>query len=301
MLRAPAEYEVLTVTPSHDGVCAKHKIMRGSRHSAGMTRCTGAFSLVELSIVLVILGLLVGGVLSGQSLIRAAELRSLSAQHQTITASIFSFRDKYFALPGDMTNATQFWGAAHATPATCRTTASTSALTCDGNGDGQIQTADGGTTFSETFRAWQHLANAGLIEGQYTGVAASGGDLFNAIPGTNVPRTRVPNGGWSFTWWQNWVGDPNAFDGPYGNIIMLGARNTAGGGSITHAPFLKGEEAWNLDTKLDDGKVAFGAIRGFKTSSSNAPNCATTSVSTTAEYNLANPAMTCALVLIPGY
>ena len=69
-----------------------------------------AFSLVELSIVLVILGLLTGGILSGQSLIRAAELRSVTTEYSRYTAATYSFRDKYFALPGDMSNAESFWG-----------------------------------------------------------------------------------------------------------------------------------------------------------------------------------------------
>ena len=77
------------------------------------------FSLVELSIVLVILGLLTGGILAGQSLIRAAELRSVATESQRYMAALNSFRDKYFALPGDMANATAFWGAQNATPATC--------------------------------------------------------------------------------------------------------------------------------------------------------------------------------------
>lgn len=70
------------------------------------------FSLVELSIVLVILGLLTGGILSGQSLIRAAELRSVVTDIQQIQTSIYSFRDRYMALPGDMKDATDFWGIA---------------------------------------------------------------------------------------------------------------------------------------------------------------------------------------------
>ena len=59
------------------------------------------FSLVELSIVLVILGLLTGGILAGQSLIRAAELRSISTDYSRYIAAVQAFRDKYFALPGD--------------------------------------------------------------------------------------------------------------------------------------------------------------------------------------------------------
>ena len=68
------------------------------------------FSLVELSIVLVILGLLTGGILAGQSLIRASELRAVSTEFQRYVAAVNTFRDKYFMLPGDMSNATAFWG-----------------------------------------------------------------------------------------------------------------------------------------------------------------------------------------------
>jgi prepilin-type N-terminal cleavage/methylation domain-containing protein len=73
------------------------------------TSAKSAFSLVELSIVLVILGLLVGGVLAGQSLIRAAQLRAVTAQVGQYAAASKTFRDKYFALPGDLPNATSFW------------------------------------------------------------------------------------------------------------------------------------------------------------------------------------------------
>ena len=69
------------------------------------TRKNQGFTLVELSIVLVILGLLVGGVLTGQSLIRAAELRTVSTQYATFSTAVNTFRDKYFTIPGDMTNA----------------------------------------------------------------------------------------------------------------------------------------------------------------------------------------------------
>ena len=68
------------------------------------------FSLVELSIVLVILGLLTGGILTGQSLIRAAELRSVTTEFQKYQTAMMTFRDRYMALPGDMRNATAFLG-----------------------------------------------------------------------------------------------------------------------------------------------------------------------------------------------
>ncbi len=257
-----------------------------------MTTSRG-FSLVELSIVLVILGLLVGGVLTGQSLIRAAELRSVTTEFQKYQAAVNTFRDKYFALPGDMTNATAFWGAAHATPATCRTTASTTTATCDGNGDGNITSMDGGTTYSEYFRAWQQLANARLIEGQYTGIAGSG-SAAHTIPGTNAPRPKMGSAGWGFAFlFPALAADPNFFEGSYGNFLFFGGANATGDPNVA---LLKPEEQWNIDTKMDDGKPGYGRVRSLEVH----VNCNTTSVAATAEYNLTFTSAACAAIMLLG-
>src|SRR4051812_28937287 len=95
------------------------------------------FTLVELSIVLVILGLLVGGVLTGQSLIRAAELRAITTEQNRYVTATHTFRDKYFALPGDMTNATAYWGTSGNCPGLAAQ-GNTTPATCNGNGDGKI-------------------------------------------------------------------------------------------------------------------------------------------------------------------
>lgn len=155
------------------------------------------FSLVELSIVLVILGLLTGGILGGQSLIRAAEMRSVSTEYQRYIAATQTFRDKYFSLPGDMASATQFWGAAHATPATCVTTQGTGTQTCNGDGNGRVLPSTGS---AEHVRYWQHLANTGLIEGTYTGVDATA-SVPSVIGGTNIPRSRLNNASWHVWDW----------------------------------------------------------------------------------------------------
>lgn len=68
------------------------------------------FSLVEISIVIVVIGLLVGGVLAGRSVIRAAELRAVGTEMNNYVTAIYQFRDKYSGLPGDLVNATLYWG-----------------------------------------------------------------------------------------------------------------------------------------------------------------------------------------------
>ena len=64
-----------------------------------------AFTLIELAIVLIILGLLAGGVLYGQNLIKAAELRAVASESEKFQAALMTFRGKYFYYPGDMPNA----------------------------------------------------------------------------------------------------------------------------------------------------------------------------------------------------
>jgi prepilin-type N-terminal cleavage/methylation domain-containing protein len=226
-----------------------------------------AFSLVELSIVLVILGLLVGGVLSGQSLIRAAQLRSVSTEATRYITATQTFRDKYFAIPGDMANATNFWGAT----ASCPGTAGTGTQTCNGDGDGIIESGTA-SEYVEHFTYWQHLANAGLIEGTYTGRAGAGSGI-EAVVG-NVPASKLSNAYWfAFNWNQTITGSTAAFDGTYRDTqLQFGALSAAGSPAT---PVLKPEEAWNVDTKIDDGRPAYGIMRErFWDNCTNAANSA---------------------------
>lgn len=221
----------------------------------------GAFSLVELSIVLVILGLLTGGILSGQSLIRAAELRGVTTEYQRYLAAIHTFRDKYLTVPGDFKDATKFWGrqvnAAHC--ATNSGAAVGSPGTCDGNGGGTMTNASGASVSGEEFQFWRQLALAGLIEGTFDGIAGTNVGT-DAVIGTNVPRSKLGNAGWSVSTWGAPSGNTNAYYGDYGSYFLFGAKLS--GNNVTLAPILRPEEAWNIDTKLDDGKPAYGRIMG---------------------------------------
>jgi len=256
---------------------------------------TNAFSLLELSIVLVIIGLLVGGVLSGQSLIRSAELRTVSSEYTRFTTAIGAFRDKYFALPGDMSNATSFW------------------TTGTGNGDGDGLIENHGTlTSNEISTFWVDLAFAGLIEGSYTNL---GGTALTG--GTHVPRAKLNNANWDVaqigTVSIAGVSTPGAgvtapnvatfFAGTYGNVFLFGSGTDA----LLPVGVLKADEAWNIDTKLDDARPDTGSVLTLESQGVTAgTGCSSITGALTAlaasSYSLSNPAgSVCSLVFKTGY
>ena len=106
------------------------------------------FTLVEIAIVLVIIGLILGGVLKGQSLIDNAKYKNFVKQVDSIRAAVLTFQDQYGALPGDLLN----------------TSALDSAAT-QGSGDGRIAGGACGTAGEESCLVWSHLRYAGLIAG----------------------------------------------------------------------------------------------------------------------------------------
>lgn len=253
------------------------------------------FSLVELSIVLVVLGLLVGGVITGQSLIRAAELRSIPAEFAIYQGAVHTFRERYLSLPGDMNNATRFWGqmGAGGTGGPCPATTGTGTETCNGNGNGLI---DHLTSGHEFFLFWQHLANAGLIEGQFTGVSGplsppnpGGRDV---IVGINSPRSKY---GSDTTWMPvaRCTGSSLCWDvaGVFGiNTLYFGAHERPD--SVEMAKFaLKPIDAWNIDVKMDDGKPGAGKLwsRGINMCAYVPPNILVNSANKhLAEYDIKN-------------
>ncbi len=250
-----------------------------------------AFSLVELSIVLVILGLLTGGILAGQSLIRASELRSVVTQSHAYQAAAMTFRDKYMSFPGDFKDASRFWGYPGGNPANCPATAGTGTETCNGNGNGILDATPAVSQYGERFLFWQHLANAGLIEGQYTGRAGSA-SISHAIPGTNSPRSKIGNGLFRVNYrvtdlWSNGTTLGNS-------MAIVGGE----GGDVSNPAILTGEEMWNLDTKLDDGRPAWGRV--YAGNMTDSPNCSTSDDAATASYVLGSSTIACRVNLKIG-
>lgn len=125
-------------------------------------RQTG-FTLIEIAIVLVIIGLLLGGVLKGQELITSARVRNMISQQDGVKAAFFGFQDRFRAFPGDYTGAvTNITGI--------------STTNCNGglgNGNGRVEAGD------EARLVWEHMSKAGFITGTYTCTAT---DSATAIP-----------------------------------------------------------------------------------------------------------------------
>ncbi|MFZ4542141.1 MAG: type II secretion system protein [Rickettsiales bacterium] len=227
------------------------------QHPSTIRPRPSGFSLVELSIVLVILGLLVGGILMGRSLIRSSEMRAVVTEYNKYMAAVINFQDQYSELPGDMSSATSYWGKDNTNCAGHSGAAATPG-TCNGNNNGRMNLSAAASQTGETYRFWQHLQLAGLIEGSFTGVAGPL-DVYDMIVGVNIPRSRAGNAAWGVREYEPMIAawsNTSMFDLQYGNWLQFGADpfTDNGGGVLTP------QEAWNLDVKMDDGMPASGSV-----------------------------------------
>ena len=117
------------------------------------------FTLVEIAIVLVIVGLLIGGVLKGQEMITNAKLKRVESDNAGIAAAMFSYQDRYLQLPGDDDAADQrfsLYTDGVNDPA---------AADINGNSDGSVDGNWVSAANTETANFWKHLRAAGLIPG----------------------------------------------------------------------------------------------------------------------------------------
>ena len=263
---------------------------------------TAAFTLVELSIVLVILGLLVGGVLTGQSLIRAAELRTVMTEYTRYSTAVSTFRDKYFAIPGDMPNATNYWGTnTSGCPGGGGTTG-----TCNGNGDGLLGDQTYYMAVCENQEFWRHLSLAGLIEGTYTPYPTS--NCYGPpTPGTHVPKSKISSSALvemvalgSITSSGSWPGSA-FYTANYGNAMLFGALNGGYTNYLYAGSLFTPAEAYNIDMKSDDGRPDLGKIMTAREGGSYSSGCATSATPGSAAYLLSGTTKACGLIFITGF
>ena len=241
------------------------------------------FTLIELSVVLVIIGALLAGVLMAQSLIRTSKVQSIISDVTNFQSAISQFKQKFSALPGDMGAAQTYWGV----NANCASTGIGSGTqTCNGNGDGQI-----GLTSSapyEQFLVWQHLSNAGMIQGNFTGAAISGAGTAKLYcsPGVNCPGGKLKQQAYFLTFAAGTLlGTANYWTQPAGHFLIVGANtNSAGSTSgLPGFPLLSASEAFSLDNKIDDGLPGTGVWKSVEATglAGYTPNCVVTTGTTT--------------------
>lgn len=189
------------------------------------------FTLVEIAVVLVIIGLLLGGVLKGQELIASARVRNLADQQAGIQAAYFGFIDRYRAVPGDMDG-----------------TAADTAIGTTGlsGGDSNGRLADptvASPDWTELNAVWQQLAAAGFIKGTYSGSGAEPTGIDDA-------PINVFNGILILGRHDNYMPTASAAQ----RLVLTMGQN------------VPVDIARELDTKLDDGQPETGALRNAEES-----------------------------------
>jgi len=234
----------------------KVKVMNTSNSQKG-------FTLIEIAIVLVIIGLLLGGVLKGQELINTARVRAMNNTVDGITAAWFSFQDRYRSFPGDYSNAQStvnlpgIPGAAIG-PA-------------GGNGNGLVGTDN------ERALVWVHLEAAGYLTGGYTNDAALVAATEYACPPTVCPDNGFGSG----------------MNLSYGSLVQTGAANTH---ELVSGRGVPVEVIAELDRKVDDGSPNSGAMQlgigGAGWTNADSGLCITGANN----YELQNPSDNCAAV-----
>ncbi len=218
------------------------------------------FTLVELAIVMIIIGLLIGGILKGQELINNARVSSSVAQIKAVEAAINTFKDKYAAYPGDVGNPTA--RLPNCTAAPCSTA---------GDGDSLIEvtgTANdvgGAAANDEGGRAFIHLAAASVLSsGGVDPIAAWA--IGTALPDLNLGG-KIAVGYNLSTVATTGLSSAGNLSGHY---LAVGAAGTSmAAANVT----LKSSNVANIDRKLDDGAPNVGSVRAAGSAGGAASNC----------------------------
>lgn len=209
------------------------------------------FTLVELAIVMIIIGLLIGGVLKGQQLIENAKITAVISKVKAYTSAYYSFTDAYGGIAGDLRNAqTRLSGCSAGNGNFCAA----------GNGDAIVGSPfnlglGGDALVQENIMFWKHLALADLISGVDPTAPIDPSDDEFAY-GSSLPSS-VFGGGWQLIYGNDYI------DGMYGHMLRL-TRNLEGAidSTVQGNQLLTSAQAAAIDRKIDDGRPNSGNVDG---------------------------------------
>lgn len=238
------------------------------------------FSLVELGIVMLIIGVLAVGVLKGRELIENSRITASVAQIQEIDLAFSKFWDKYQAIPGDMTN-----------PAT-RLGDCVGQCAFAGNGNNSITEIPGNiqSLNTEQVAAWAQLAASGFYEGtSKNATAIQIGESHPEFPLGGGLRVGYARGNLIYT------AQTSADVWPVGHAMTTGNDMSVAQGTDSGRLYSP-NSAYRIDLKLDDGMVNTGKIQGIGTVDGSSTACATGDTDTD-EYNASEKGFNCNLYI----
>lgn len=279
---------------------------------------SSGFALVELMVVVVVIALVAGAIVVGQSVLRNAELQSIITDVNRYKNAAKLFLDKYKYLPGDFPRASEFWGADAGCP-TPLASLERARSTCSGNGDGMIGShmSEVDIVYStaqqiqEVVAVWQHLSNAGMIEGQYSGRGSPDAD-DGLHPGVNIPASGIARSGFTLHFATPYSGTTGIYPAKYRHVVLFGRVSgpmienfgmpVSGLGlhRPAYLPAISSQEAARLDSKVDDARPGTGHVLSFTPEMIETPECATTSFEDTAAYRSDSSQVACSLIFISG-
>ena len=227
------------------------------------------FTLIELSIVLVIIGLIVGGILVGQDLIRAAGVRATISQIEKYNTAANTFRGKYGYLPGDIRDrdASSFGFQPRGTvPGTGDGNGLLEGVWCGSAGTCHNGYSEAG---GETVMFWVDLGTAHLIDGGFNtaitdGISPGSADATGTTIDLFFPQAKLGHGNYIYVWSGGL--NANTPPGDSTNYYGLSAVTDIVGSStglIVSNPGLTVREAYSIDTKMDDGLPQSGNVQAF--------------------------------------
>lgn len=253
------------------------------------------FTLVELSVVLLIISLIAGAILVGRDMINAALLRSIISDAEELNLAVHTFEVKYNGLPGDMATAEEVWGSDVACPNTPTNTV-LKQETCNGNGDGMIRHLTTWEQPWEPMRAAQQIANAALYRGgHYTGVSGSDSFAWNTLTGINIPKLKNFNAGMLMLHNDPAFSIDHLYPSQYRLMVHIGVDVPD---SWNHNPFLLPADAQYIDLKADDGKPGKGFWMSYRKTGYASPDCTTSDDPEVAAYDYELAEIKCAIVYI---